>query len=673
VISSYLKAIAAALLLVASAPAQNPDTSGNGMLKGAYFVREVLMTGDVDGSVIAAGSAIGIATFDGNGNYAFKGQGTSLASGTNSALSLAGTYSVGSNGFFQMTSLADPTDTEFGGVSPLGPSAFVASATENANVTMMVGIPIGSSVSNGSFKGSYTAGAIDFPNASITAVREATFNLNADGAGNLGNVAIAGAGANLGGTAPSQTDSGATYSLAGGGTGTINFGAAASSQLVSGTKTFYISADGSIILGGSPTGYDMLVGIQSLVGAASNATANQLYYMAGLENAVDPTGQTTNMIDAFYGSENATGSGASLFHNRINSLEFNVYDYTFDTAYAIQPNGTIPIGSGAPYSYTFGANGQAFVAIGDVTDYSFYSLTLGLGMTKCSGSGVYLCDNGVVSSASFAPITNPIAPNEFIYIGGTGMASAAVSAPSLPLPITLGGVTVTINGIAAPLNYVSPTVIIALVPSSISPDNGVPYATLQVTSNNVTSNPVTIYTSNTAPGVFANPVAFGAAAAEHGNYTVVTAANPANIGETIIVYLTGLGPVDPPVVSGAAAPAPPNTLSVVTDRNLSVDFSGVQAAFPFTCPTCFAGLTPTTAGLYQIDVPVPTGASGTDYFDVGTNDGYNSQATISVAGTGSAEEKSVKSTREPSIKKWARGKPQAKKAGLQLRAQTQLP
>ena len=540
----------------------------------------------------------------------------------------------------------------------------MASATEGINVTMMVGIPIGSGVSNSSFSGNYTAGAIDFPSANITSVREATFNLTADGAGSLGNVSISGAGANLGNNALSQTDSGVTYSLSSGGVGTINFGTANSSQLVSGTKSFYISADGNIILGGSPTGYDMLVGIRAFSGTASNASANQLYYMGGLEDAVDPTGQTTNAIDAYYGSENANGSGTSLFHNRINSLMYDVYDYTFDTQYGIQSNGTIPVGSGAPYSYTFGVNGQAFIAIGDVADYTFYSLTLGLGMTKCSGSGVYLCNNGIVSSASFAPITNPIAPNELISIFGTGMASTAVSAPSLPLPTSLGGVTVTINGIAAPLDYVSPTEIVALVPSSISPDNNVYYATLQVTSNNVKSNPVTVYTSNTAPGVFANPVAFGTAAAEHSsNYGVISASSPAQIGETIIVYLTGLGPVSPAVVPDGAA-APSNPLSYVTDPNIAVDFSGVQADYPLP----FAGLTPTTAGLYQIDVPIPAGTSSDVFVDVSTTDGYTSMATLNVAGSGAARAESIEAKAEPSIKKRARRGIQAKKTGLRARA-----
>ncbi len=656
--SRYMGTIAATLLLAGTAAAQNPDSSNDGLVKGAYFVREVLMTGSVSGAVTTAVSVTGVATFDGKGNYTFTGQGTSLAAGPNSNITTSGTYNVAANGFFEMTSLADPTDTDFGGVSAVGPWAFVASATEAANVTMMVGIPIGSGVSNSTFTGNYIGGAIDFPQgANINDVRQATFNLAPNGSGSLGSVTLTGAAADLGGTALTQTVSGVTYSLSTGGTGSINFGTTSESELVSGTKSFYISADGNIILGGSTTGYDMLVGVRALTGAASDSTANGEFYVGAFEDALGSANFPTT-IDAYYGSVNETGGGVSLFHNRIQSLIYSVYDYTFDSEYTVASNGSVGVGD-IPYSYTYGVSGangaQAFIAVGDAVNSGFYSLTLGLAMQNFSGSGVYLAPNGIVSSATFSPITNPIAPNQLITLVGTGLASAVTPAPSLPLPTTLGGVQVSINGVLAPLDYVSPTQIIALVPSSISPNNGVYYATIQVTSNNTKSNQVTVYTSNTAPGVFASPVAIGPAAAEHGNYAVISAANPANINETIIIYCDGLGAVTPAVVPDGAA-APSNPPSTVNDPNLTVDFSGTDAAYPVP----FAGLTPTTAGLYQIDVAVPSGSPANTYVDVGTTDGYTSQATMSIAGGTSAVAKA-----QALKTRLARNKGRAKKSGFQ--------
>jgi uncharacterized protein (TIGR03437 family) len=641
--STYIKAISATFLLVAAAAGQNPDHSGNASLKGDYFVREVLMTGNAGGSITAAASVIGVATFDGNGNYTFKGQGTSLAAGANPNVSLSGTYNVASNSLLEITSLAEtfllgptaPVDVDFGGLSAIGPSAFVASATEQTNVTMLVGIPAGSNVSNTAFKGAYTAGTIDYPGASITDVREATFTLNSDGAGNIGNVPISGAGALLGspmGTALNQTAILVTYALSGEGSGTINFGAPANSQLVSGTKVFYISADGNLVLGGSATGYDMLVGMKALPpGTGTNATASGDYFIAALEDEVDPTGATTNLLDAYYGSTNALGNGTALFHNRFQSLQFTVYDYTLDsTQFDLSSSGTVPAGGDTPYSYTFGVNGQAYIATGDTANASYYSLTLGLAMQKFSGSGVYLSQNGIVNSGNFAPITNPIAPNELITLFGNFGAglSSSITATTLPLPTTLGPISVTINGTKAPLDYVSATQIIAQVPSTISPSNNVYYATIVVTNNNVASNPVTVYTSNTAPGVFANPVAVGAAAAEHADGSLISSGSAPKAGDTIVVFMGGLGAVNPPIVpdGGPAIGFPPG--NIVTDLNVSVDFSYV-----FSNSLPFIGATPTTAGLYQIDVVVPTGTPASNFLDVGTTDGYTSMTTIAVGGT----------------------------------------
>jgi len=657
--------VAATLIAVAQLYAQNADSSGDNLLNGDYFVRQVLMTGTTAGNVTAATSVIGVVTFNGKGTYTFKGQSNSLASGANASVSLTGTYNVGSNGFLRMQGLADQTVFEFGGVGSVGPSAFVASATEGFDVDIMIGIPAGSNVSNASFTGSYTGGSLDFSGASITAVRQATFNLTSNGAGSLGTVSLSGAGADLGNTQLNQTAANVTYTLSGEGSGTINFGATATGQLVSGTKQFYLSSDGNIILGGSPTGFDFFVGIRSLTSPATNATATGGYYMAAFEDQVDPTGKSVNIIDAFYGSANATGTGTSLFHNRTQSLQFNVYDFTYSSQYSIAANGTIPSSTGTPYQFAFGANGQAFIATGNTAGSPpLYSLTLGLAMPKFSGSGVYLSPNGIVSTASFAPNTNPIAPGEIITLFGTGLATAIVSQPSYPLPTTLGGVKVTINGTPAPLIYVSPTQINALVPMAISPSNGVAYATFQVTNNSTASNSVTVYTSNSSPGVFANPNAVGAALAEHANYVPISASSPANPNETIILYVGGLGAVSP-AVTPDGTPAPASPLSTVNDQDVHVDFSGALAASPLP----FAGLTPLFAGLYQINVTVPSSAGSNVYVDIGTSDGYTSEATMSINSSGAAVVTATGSSKMAIMQRMARNSLRGdKKAGLQLRA-----
>ena len=194
-IFKYLTIFAVILAGAVSLSAQTFDASNDKMLSGSYFVREVLISGQdpSTGVIDSAVSATGTVVFDGNGGYTFSGQVTSSVSGTSSA-PLTGTYQVSSSGLMNMTSLADPTDVVFGGVAALGPSAFVASATEGTNVDMMIAIPAGTSSTNSALTGSYSAGMIDFLNANVSMVREATFALNADGAGNLGTVSVSGNG-----------------------------------------------------------------------------------------------------------------------------------------------------------------------------------------------------------------------------------------------------------------------------------------------------------------------------------------------------------------------------------------------------------------------------------------------------------------------------------------------
>jgi uncharacterized protein (TIGR03437 family) len=638
----FLYTVASALSIVITAAAQTADTSGTASLKGDYFIREILISGQnsSSGAITSAASTMGIATFDGAGNYSYKGQGTSTtAAGMASAQAFNGTYSAGSNGLFQIQSLVDGTQVSFGGVSALGPSAFVASATEGTSVDILVGIPAGANVSAASLKGAYTAGYIDFLNADVTMIREATFGLNADGAGNFGSVAVSGTAVNLGGTATNQTVPGVIYTLSGGGSGVVTFGSAASSQLISGAKTFYISADGNILLGGNPAGYDMMVGIRALTGAASNATSSGEYYIAALEDFVTTGATTAHAIDGLYGSINATGQGTAITHDRLQSFSPTpgqaVFDYTYSSQYSVATNGTF--GDGALYQYSLGVGGKAFVATGA---QGLYSLLVGFGTPQYSGPGVYLNPLGVVNAASFAPITNPIAPNEVIALFGSGLAPSAANAASIPLPTSLAGVQVTVNGVAAPLFSVSPTQIEALVPQAINPAQ-VSYATVKVVNNGVPSNPVTVYTNYTSPGVFsAGGNAVGPAAAQHANFSLISSANPAKIGETVVLYASGLGSVMPAVADGAGAPS--NPPSTITDTDV-VDFSGTNGTI------AFAGLTPGLVGLYQLNAAIATGTStGAVYVDISTPDAYTSEAIINVAASGGAavERSAISSARQ---------------------------
>lgn len=612
-----------------SALAQNIDSSANSSLNGAYAVRHVLLSGlDQNTSAIGeARSLIGIITFDGNGNYTFTGQLCDTAnSSTAQTHSTSGQYALGANGIFQMQNPIDTTDTIYGGVSGAGPTAIVGSSTEGVNDDIFIAVPVSSSVSNGSLSGTYLTGFEDFLQANASLVRDGYYTLTADGSGNLGSINITGAMANQNNSASAtQTLTGVTYTATAGGF-TFNFPTSSTplTALVSGTKSMYVSSDGNLIIGGSLNGFDVIVGIKAGT-SVTNTQYQGTYYTGALENDASDLSDGNNNIDSFYGSNLALGQGTTIFHERLVTFNSAAFDLTEDEeAYNFASNGTYFDGI---YENLLGVNGIGFLQVGTGTTYS---LTVGLQAPQYSGTGVFIDPLKVWNAASYAPITNSVAPGEFISLFGSGLASTTASATTLPLPTSagLGKVQVTVNGVYAPLSYVSPTQINLLVPYETGPINNQAYATFQVINNGVASNEVTVFTNYSAPGVFTLtsnggtfPPGVGPAAVLHADYSLVTQSNAAVVGETLQVYVTGMGSVTPVVADGAA---PSNTTLSTVDDDVAVFVDGQQAT------VAFAGLAPGFAGLYQINFVVPSGVTPSSlvYLDISTDEAYTSESKL---------------------------------------------
>jgi uncharacterized protein (TIGR03437 family) len=191
-----------------------------------------------------------------------------------------------------------------------------------------------------------------------------------------------------------------------------------------------------------------------------------------------------------------------------------------------------------------------------------------------------------------------LAAGTIVQIYGTNLASSTAQAQHVPLPLTLEGTSVTIGGIAAPLFYVSPGQINAQVPWELQP--GFEYQ-ISISATGGVSTPDSVQIAAVSPGVAA--MASGAAIATHANGSLVAAASPAKPGEVVILYLTGLGATDVPVADGAASPAKP-LAQVQVAPTLTVN--GARAV------VSFAGLTPGSVGLYQINFQVPIGAPNGD-------------------------------------------------------------
>jgi uncharacterized protein (TIGR03437 family) len=231
-----------------------------------------------------------------------------------------------------------------------------------------------------------------------------------------------------------------------------------------------------------------------------------------------------------------------------------------------------------------------------------------------------IASGGVGNAASYQP---QISPGALATVFGTGFGTATSSPAGTPnLQTNAGGITVTVNGLAAPLYYVSPGQINFQVPW----ETAVGTASVAVTYNGGASNSVSVPVVAAGPGLFnsagASIVQNYTIVQNQPNYSLNTPTNPAAGGSTIIAYLTGSGPVSPTVADGA--PAPSNPLATSTSSWSATIGSA-------TGQVSFLGLAPGFVGLVQANIVVPLGlAPGTYPLTVSIGGQASNSATISV-------------------------------------------
>ena len=206
-------------------------------------------------------------------------------------------------------------------------------------------------------------------------------------------------------------------------------------------------------------------------------------------------------------------------------------------------------------------------------------------------------DGGVVNSASYAPSPVPVAPGSIAAIFGSNLNNGSAVlfscfGPDGKLATSLGGASVRINDIPAPMFYSTPGQLGIQIPFELA---GQTSATIQATVGGQTSLSRTIFLDALAPGIFtANNQGTGAAAALHEDgVTPVTEQRPARPGEVVVLYATGLGAVTPALATGA--PSTGNRTSATATVNIDGIPGEVQ----------FSGTAPGFVGLNQINIQIP--------------------------------------------------------------------
>jgi len=221
---------------------------------------------------------------------------------------------------------------------------------------------------------------------------------------------------------------------------------------------------------------------------------------------------------------------------------------------------------------------------------------------------------GVTNAAGFQP---QISPGALASVFGTGLSNATYTAAA-PYPASLGasslggdGVSVRVNGQAAPVFFVSPTQINFQVPWGTA----IGTASVTVSVSGGASNAVSVPVVSAGPGLFVQGTS---AIAQNGaDYSLNGPSHPAAAGSTIVTYLTGSGPVSPAATDGM--PASLTTLTYATASH--------SATIGSTAATVsFAGLAPGWVGLVQANVVVPAGLAHGTYPLTVTIDGQTSNA-----------------------------------------------
>ena len=229
-----------------------------------------------------------------------------------------------------------------------------------------------------------------------------------------------------------------------------------------------------------------------------------------------------------------------------------------------------------------------------------------------AGTVIALTTSGVtVLSANYAAATTPpavasvlnaangttaVAPGGFISVYGSQLSATNIATSQIPLPTAMGESCLVVNGTPIPLLFVSSGQVNAQLPLNMAGNVSANVHTPAGVSNNFNFT-----VASAAPAVFlsgtAGPETGLATIFRYDNGQLVTPTNPLHPGDTVIIYLTGMGPTSPQVAAGQQTP-PTLLTSVTQTAALTLGTSNLKVSY--------AGLAPGyVSGLYQINATLP--------------------------------------------------------------------
>ena len=598
----------------------------NATLSSPYHL-VVLEVDSLAGSVEQVSQLGGKVVFDGAGGYMFTGETLSLDAGP-MQLQVEGTYTVSQAGVVVLSHPArDEMWLRMAVSDDLNVLLGATSGTESDVRGFAVAVLQGAGLSNQDVQGTYTGGVLEFPNASPSAFSSSLVSLSPNGAGGFTKVTVIGN--RTGSATTSETMTNASYLVHPDGSGTTNFGA--TSSFLFGAHKIYVSANGKYVIGyGASSQRSVFVSAKNHTGPAEDLTgrywtAEMLFdghqFTSGV-GAIQPDGDALVLIseEVRYDEGRLDFSGLNFFATDLAGKGW-LADRTLQDVVNMHLAVTeTDDDAGAMVGAQVGAIGGTFPEVG---------LFLAVRAPEFDPAGLFAYPSGVVNGASFALLPNPVAPGSIVSLFGLGFlppfGPREGSAAALPLPLTLLGLSVTVNDEPAPLFFTSDGQVNLQIPYGLVGDE----VTVRVT-NAAGSREVIVPLAPTSPGVFSyvQPQSLYAAIVTHADGGFVTIDRPAAPGETVVIYVTGLGELTPAVATGAATTGldtDPHALAV--DPNIFVLFNQEFAE------VSYAGGAPGFAGLNQINATIPLTVVGDNVvMAIATTNAFHDQTDIPVGG-----------------------------------------
>ncbi|MEZ5400702.1 MAG: hypothetical protein R2729_13605 [Bryobacteraceae bacterium] len=591
-------------LIAFAAPAALLAQSTGGP-RGAYHFAQIVLPGP-DTTARNLGGSI---SFDDGGGVRIRAR---MAAGANAATDVAvdGEWRLSASGAAAIvTNPAHPDSTmevRFGD----GAQVLIASPDggDGTGYEMFVAVraPAGGR-SNADLVGLYSGAYLSLAEGTPAGLATAFVDLTADGAGRFTQSALIGHAAAIDDVNRAESTASSTYSFRGDGAGVAQF--AAPSDVLSGPRELLVSEGGDFLIAYSldEDRRDILFAVRRDADAAS-------FQFHGVFRIVELLAENGFVfhpeqarMGAAEGAVRTDSAGIALVAEKIR-MDGRRTTLTTVNRYLIGAASWFgPEIDGTRHNFALSAGGDVFVgaqvaASGALTlEHGIFAGIRTVSPPVSSGPSIAALGIANVTTPGFPALS--VAPGSLASISGTRLATDSATAPPGETATALAGVRVLLNGEALPLRMVSAGRIDVEIPAASAPGR----AEIQVESAGTLSNSGEVEVQAASPTLAAAIAdGRGGAVAAHADGALLSNDRPAVPGETVSLYLTGLG-------------------SQATE--IQVLFAGVAGE------VTYAGPAPGYPGIDQINVTLPPDlqARGSVAVALGTPGAFTDLADLPVA------------------------------------------